>query len=44
MKDLIIDIEDALRCDKYSYREIADMFGVDVSFVEKIDGGLEEEV
>jgi len=43
MKDLILEIEEALRYNKYSYREIADMFGVDVAFVEKVDGDLDEE-
>jgi len=42
MKDLIIEIEEALQYNKYSYREIADMFGVDVAFVEKVDGDMEE--
>ena len=43
MKDMIIEIEEALRYNKYSYREIADMFGVEVAFVEKVDGEMEEE-
>ena len=43
MKDLILEIEEALQYNKYSYREIADMFGVDVAFVEKVDGDMEEE-
>jgi transposase len=43
MKDLILEIEEALQYNKYSYREIADMFGVDVAFVEKVDGDLDEE-
>jgi len=44
MKDMIIEIEEALRYNKYSYREIADMFGVEVAFVEKVDGDMEEEI
>ena len=43
MKDLIIEIEDVLKYNKYSYREIADMFGVEVAFVEKVDCDIEEE-
>ena len=43
MKDLILDIQEALQYNKYSYREIADTFGVEVEFVEKIDGDMEEE-
>ena len=44
MKDLIIEIEDVLKYNKYSLREVADMFGVELEFVMEIDGGLEEEV
>jgi transposase len=43
MKDLILEIQEALQYNKYSYREVADMFGVEVAFVEKIDGDMEEE-
>ncbi len=43
MKDLILEIEEALRYNKYSYREIADLFGVEVAFVEKIDCEMDEE-
>lgn len=43
MKELIIEIQDLLRYNKYSYREIADMVGVDVSLVEDVDGSLDEE-
>jgi transposase len=43
MKDLIIEIEDVLKYNKYSLREVADMFGVEVAFVEKVDGDMEEE-
>lgn len=43
MKDLIIEIEEALRYNKYSLREVADLFGVELEFVMKIDGDLDEE-
>ena len=33
MKDMIIDIEEMLKLGKYSYQEIADMFGIPVEAV-----------
>jgi len=36
-KDMMIDVQEVLQYNKYSYREVADMFGISVADVERID-------
>jgi predicted XRE-type DNA-binding protein len=36
-KDMMIDVQEMLEYNKYSYREVADMFGITVADVERID-------
>lgn len=37
MKDLIIQVTEVLELSKYSHREVADMFGMTIDQVQKID-------
>jgi hypothetical protein len=36
-KDMMIEVQEMLEYNKYSYREVADMFGITVADVERID-------